>query len=113
MSDLTSQKCIPCETYVPPLLDKEENELIKEIPDWQIDRSEPLHKLTKTIEFKDFKEAIAAVNKIADLAEIEGNHPNISIVYNKVTLTLYTHFIKGLHHNDFILAAKINELIKD
>lgn len=60
--------------------------------------------------FKDFKEAMSFVNNVAGIAEEEGHHPDILIHYNKVTLTLWTHFIGGLHENDFIIAAKINSL---
>ena len=110
MSDLTNQKCIPCETYVPPLLEEKEEELLKKIPTWQIDRSENAHKLVKVFDFKDFKEAMKFVNAVAKLAEKEGHHPDILISYSKVIIMLYTHFIKGLHQNDFIVAAKIDEL---
>jgi len=110
MNNLQNQKCVPCETYVPPLLEDKENELLKELNNWTINKDEPFHKLTKNYELKDFNEAISFINKIAQLAETEGHHPDIFISYNKVTITLFTHFIKGLHENDFILAAKIDHI---
>lgn len=64
--------------------------------------------ITKEFKFKDFKEAIAFVNKIAEIAESEGHHPDICVFYNKVKLTLFTHSAKGLTEKDFILAAKID-----
>ena len=110
MPDLQNKRCVPCETYVPPLLEDKENELLKELNNWTINRNEPLHKLVKNFEYKDFKKAISFINKVADIANEEGHHPDIFISYNKVTLTLFTHFIKGLHENDFVLAAKIDHI---
>lgn len=110
MSALSSKKCVPCETYVPPLLEDKENELLKQLVGWEIDKGEPLHKLVKNFEFKDFNEAIEFINKVAKIADKEGHHPDIFISYNRVTLTLYTHFIKGLHENDFVLAAKVDDI---
>lgn len=110
MNDLTSKKCIPCETYVAPLNQEKENELLKETAGWVINREEKIHKLIKNFEFKDFTQAMQFINKVADIAESEGHHPDMFITYNKVTITLFTHFIKGLHQNDFIIAAKINKL---
>ena len=67
--------------------------------------------IERQFRFKDFREAIAFVNKVADLAESEGHHPDIFISWNKVRLTLTTHKIGGLSRNDFVLAAKIDELL--
>ena len=78
-------------------------------PGWSADS--PSKKISKAFYFEDFIGAINFVNKVADLAETEGHHPDISIVYNKVKLDLSTHAIKGLSENDFILAAKINEIL--
>ena len=69
-----------------------------------------IDKIEKSFKFKDFNEAMMFVNKVAEIAEEQGHHPDILIQWNKVTLTLWTHAIKGLHENDFILAAKIDEL---
>lgn len=67
-------------------------------------------KIEKLFKFKNFKEAMVFVNKVAEIAEEEGHHPDIFIQWNKVTLTLWTHAINGLFDNDFILAAKIDKL---
>jgi 4a-hydroxytetrahydrobiopterin dehydratase len=109
MTDLANKKCVPCESWTPPKLKEEAEKLLKEIPDWKL-VDDKILKITRDFEFKDFKEAMAFINKVADLAESEGHHPDICIFYNKVTLTLTTHFIKGLSDNDFILAAKIDQL---
>jgi 4a-hydroxytetrahydrobiopterin dehydratase len=106
-SNLASQKCVPCETWVPPMHPDKVSEMLKQIKGWE---SEDNSKIKKQFKFKDFKEAMVFVNKVADLAEDEGHHPNITIIYNKVALALTTHFIKGLHENDFIMASKIDQL---
>lgn len=107
--DLTQKHCVPCEGGIPPLLDQKEDELIKQIPSWILLR-DGTHKIRCQFKFKNFKEAIAFVNKVAEIAESEGHHPDIYIFYNKVQLDLFTHAVGGLSENDFIMAAKINNL---
>lgn len=109
--DLTKKHCVPCESGDPPLPDEKEDELIKEVSGWQLSRGEP-HTISRQFKFKDFAEAMKFVNKVADIAEEEGHHPDIYIFYNKVKLDLYTHAVGGLSENDFILAAKIKEFVK-
>ncbi len=84
--------------------EEEAKALLKKIEGWQLKEN----KIRKVYRFKDFKESMKFVNKVAELAEEEGHHPNISISWNKVSLTLTTHAIGGLSENDFILAAKID-----
>lgn len=104
--------CVPCEGGTAPLTEAEENNYHDATPEWQIHR-EGTHKITRDFAFKNFKEAVAFINKIADIAESEGHHPNINLHdYKKVTIELSTHAIGGLSTNDFILAVKINELLK-
>ncbi|MFX0179607.1 MAG: 4a-hydroxytetrahydrobiopterin dehydratase [Candidatus Hodarchaeota archaeon] len=100
---------MPCEGGIPPLIKEKENEYIKEVEGWSLIR-EKVHRIKKEFSFEDFKEAMIFVNKVAELAEEEGHHPDIYIYYDRVILELHTHAIKGLHLNDFVLAAKINEL---
>jgi 4a-hydroxytetrahydrobiopterin dehydratase len=107
MSDLTSKKCLPCEIGTPPMKDAEADEMLLETPGWV--REDNLIK--KGFTFADFKESMDFINKVAKVAEQEGHHPDIYIFYNKVTLKLMTHAAKGLTENDFILAAKINQLV--
>ncbi|GBD04021.1 Putative pterin-4-alpha-carbinolamine dehydratase [bacterium HR19] len=109
--DLTKRRCVPCEGGVLPLSDEEEEKFIKEVDGWELIREEGKpHRIKKRFKFKDFKEAIRFVNKVAEIAEQEGHHPDIHIFYNVVEVELWTHAIKGLHENDFILAAKIDKL---
>lgn len=108
MSDLTHQKCVPCEGGVEPLTPQEYAPYISEIGDWTVIEE---RKIEKHFKFKDFVEALAFVNKVGEIAETEQHHPNINLHgWNKVTITLFTHAINGLSVNDFIVAAKINKL---
>ncbi|MFX0138931.1 MAG: 4a-hydroxytetrahydrobiopterin dehydratase [Candidatus Hodarchaeota archaeon] len=88
---------------------EKENEYINQVQGWSLIR-EKIHRIKKQFNFENFKEAMKFVNKVAELAEEEGHHPDIYIYYDEVVLELHTHAIKGLHLNDFILAAKINEI---
>ncbi len=109
MCELTSRKCVPCEGGAKPMTGEQENRFHLEIPVWKLHR-EGAHKLTRNFKFKDFKAAMAFVNKVAELAEAEGHHPDIAISWNNVNVTLYTHAMGGLSENDFIVAAKIDKL---
>lgn len=108
---LLEKKCIPCEGTEPPLKAEEIENYMKKLPQpWEVLDN---IKITKKFILTNFKEAIAFVNKVADLAENEGHHPDIFIYYKKVKFELWTHAIGGLSENDFILAAKIEEIYKD
>ena len=105
--DLAQKKCIPCEAGTPPLEEEKINELIKQIPTWTLKDGH----LYKKFKFKDFLEAMKFINKIAQIAESEGHHPDFCVHYNKVDVELWTHAINGLSENDFIVAAKIDKII--
>jgi 4a-hydroxytetrahydrobiopterin dehydratase len=105
---LMELKCEPCRGDTPPLSQEQAKVLLRDIPDWTLkDKA-----IEREFRFKDFKEAIDFVNKVAETANKEDHHPDIHIYYNRVRIELSTHKIKGLSKNDFILAAKIDELIK-
>lgn len=105
--DFTSKKCAPCEGGVEPLKRDKIDEYRKAIsPEWENIEDKALKRLFK---FPSFKQAIEFVNRVANLAEEEGHHPDITINYKKVTLKLTTHAIGGLSENDFIMAAKIEQ----
>lgn len=109
MADLLSKKCIPCSIGADPLNKEEIHEYLKNLKEgWQTVENKYIE---KTYKFKDFREALDFTNKVGELAETEGHHPDIYLSWGKVVLKLWTHKIKGLHENDFILAAKIDELI--
>jgi 4a-hydroxytetrahydrobiopterin dehydratase len=107
--DLTTQKCIPCEVGGVPLTKDEATFYMKDVPQWSIDGE--YKKISRELKFKDFVESIQFVNKLADLAEKEGHHPDIKVIYNKVYIDLTTHAVGGLSVNDFIVAAKVDKLI--
>lgn len=105
--ELKNKKCVPCEGGMPKLNTQEIKKYLGQVKGWEA-RGDKLKKLYK---FKSFIQAIGFVNQLAVLAEEEGHHPDFSVHYNEVELTLWTHAIGGLSENDFILAAKIDELI--
>jgi 4a-hydroxytetrahydrobiopterin dehydratase len=109
--DLASRKCAPCRGGVPPFTADEARAHAAAIPEWSL--QEGATRLNRRFEFEDFRAAMAFVNRVADLAEGEGHHPDIAIHWNKVDLVLWTHKIGGLHENDFILAAKIDRLLRE
>lgn len=107
-SDLSQKHCVPCEAGVPPLARPQNLEYLKRVNEWQLVEDKSIEKI---LLFKNFKEAVAFINKVAEVAEKEGHHPDILLFgWNKVKIMLSTHAIKGLSDNDFILAAKIDEL---
>lgn len=110
MVALVDKKCVPCQGGEPGLTRGEIKKHLHEInAEWKVE-SDP-DKLTKEFEFANFKKCLDFVNKVAELAEGEGHHPNICIhSYKKVRIELWTHKIGGLHENDFIMAAKIEKL---
>ena len=108
---LADKKCVPCEDASTPRLSLEEAEkLNKEIQGWVLEEVKGHLQILKEFRFKDFKEALDFVNKVGAIAQEQGHHPNLHIIYSKVKVVLYTHVIAGLHENDFIMAAKINGL---
>lgn len=126
MNTFTKKHCVPCKGSIPPLTHDEAQKYLKEVPGWELYEVAHFQKvaqpqlginnlaslrlgLEREFKFKNFKEAVAFVNKVAELAESEGHHPNIFLhSWNKVRLTLSTHAIGGLSENDFIMAAKVN-----
>lgn len=107
MNKLLKKKCIPCEDKnIKPLSRANAQDYLDELSGWSL--SEDVKKISKEFKFRDFIGAINFVERVADVAEMEGHHPDIHIHYNKVLLELWTHSIGGLSENDFIVAAKID-----
>lgn len=106
--DLISKKCIPCEKGQDPFDAETIHVYLLDTPGWEVIDD---MKIKRKFKFTTFVDSMSFVNKVADLAEVEGHHPDMHIFYNEVTLELSTHAIKGLTENDFILAAKINNLL--
>jgi 4a-hydroxytetrahydrobiopterin dehydratase len=107
MSELSSKTCIPCRGGVPPLAGKELEEVAKQVPGWKVIDG---HHIARSFAFKDFREALAFVNQVGEIAESQGHHPDIFLAWGKVVVTIWTHKIDGLTESDFILAAKIDTL---
>jgi len=108
MDRLTEKSCVPCKGGVPPLKEAEANSLLEQTPGWALlDQGK---RIERSFKFKNFREALAFVGRVGALAEDEAHHPDITFGWGYATVSLYTHKIKGLHENDFIMAAKINEL---
>ena len=106
--DLTGKVCTPCQGGIPPLGKAEAEALGRQTPKWEL--TDEATWIRRAFAFNDFKEALDFVNKVGDLAEGEGHHPDISFGWGYADVSLQTHKIKGLHENDFILAAKIDRL---
>jgi 4a-hydroxytetrahydrobiopterin dehydratase len=107
--DLNKKKCVPCEKGASPLDEQREDELLKAVDNWELTRT-GVHTIKKSFKFTGFPAAVGFVVEVALLAESEGHHPDIHIYYAKVEIELSTHAIGGLSENDFILAAKIDDV---
>ena len=109
MSELASKQCVPCRGGVPPLQGEEINRLLGQLNGWEVVSE---HHLKKNYKFADFGETLKFVNRVGELAEEQGHHPDICFGWGKAEITIWTHKIDGLTESDFILAAKIDELPK-
>ncbi|MBA7538754.1 putative pterin-4-alpha-carbinolamine dehydratase [subsurface metagenome] len=106
--NLKNKKCIPCEGGIPSLNIKESGKYLKIINSaWKISENK---RIERRFKFVNFAHTMAFVNKVAKIAEQEGHHPDMYISYSECKIELWTHAINGLSENDFILAAKIDEL---
>ena len=109
MSKLAAEKCEPCEEGGKALAGKELADLQKELrKDWKVVEG---HHLEKLFKFKDFRQALDFTNRIGEIAEQVGHHPDIYLTWGKVKLNIFTHTVNGLTRNDFILAAKFEEVV--
>jgi 4a-hydroxytetrahydrobiopterin dehydratase len=106
-SELASRHCVPCRGGTPPLTGDALEKLKGELPDWRVVEE---HHLEKTFLFPDFKAGLDFVNRVGELAEVEGHHPDLCLAWGRVQAIIYTHKINGLSESDFILAAKIDQV---
>jgi 4a-hydroxytetrahydrobiopterin dehydratase len=107
MSSLAAKTCVPCRGGVPPLKGQDLAALHKQVPQWQVVDD---HHISRQFKFPDFKQAIAFVNRVGELAEEQGHHPDILLAWGKAEITLWTHKIDGLTESDFIMAAKVDQV---
>ena len=105
--DLANKSCVPCRGGVPPLRGEEISELAGQVASWEVFAE---HHLRRRYEFPNFRRALEFVNRVGELAEQEGHHPDVSFGWGYCELTIYTHAVDGLTESDFILAAKIDRL---
>jgi 4a-hydroxytetrahydrobiopterin dehydratase len=111
MEDLKELKCVPCRGGVPPLDDLQIAIFKPQTPEWQVIEVDGIKRLQRTFKRKNFAEALAFTNQVGALAEAEDHHPTLVTEWGKVTVTWWTHKIKGLHQNDFIMAARTDALL--
>lgn len=111
MSDLSSMKCVACRGTEPPLTDAEIAELQPQVPEWELIEVNGMKHLKRVFKVKNFVEALALTNQIGMIAEEEDHHPMLVTEWGRVTVEWWTHKIKGLHKNDFIMAAKTNAIV--
>jgi 4a-hydroxytetrahydrobiopterin dehydratase len=107
MSELATKSCVPCRGGVPPLKGAELAALARQVDAWKVVNE---HHITKSFTFPNFRKALEFANRIGELAEEQGHHPDIYLAWGKVDVTVWTHKIDGLTESDFILAAKIDQL---
>ena len=112
MSDLKQQKCEACNADAPKVSDDELAELMREIPEWTPVARDGVMQLEREFKFKNFRQALEFTNKVGEIAEAEKHHPEIITEWGKATVTWWTHAINGLHKNDFVMAAKTDEILK-
>jgi 4a-hydroxytetrahydrobiopterin dehydratase len=112
MNSLTNEKCAACRSDSTLVTEADIQELKPHVPDWTLVQRDGVQRLERVFTSKDFAEALSFTNRIGALAESEGHHPAILTEWGRVTVTLWTHAIHGLHRNDFIMAAKIDALLK-
>jgi 4a-hydroxytetrahydrobiopterin dehydratase len=110
MGNLKQQKCDACTGDSAAVTEEEISKLHPEIPQWNIKEEKGEKRLERVFQFSDFKSALDFTNKIGEEAENQNHHPALLTEYGKVTVTWWTHDIKGLHRNDFIMAAKTDEV---
>jgi 4a-hydroxytetrahydrobiopterin dehydratase len=110
MESLTAMKCTACREGEPTVTDAEMAALLPQIPQWKVVERDGIKRLERVFTFKDFAQALAFTNRVGAAAEEEGHHPALLTEWGKVTVTWWTHKIRGLHRNDFIMAAKTDRL---
>ena len=110
MSDLRQMKCVACRAGEPTVTEGEIEMLRPQIPEWQVKEVDGVKRLERVFKFKNFAQALDFTNRVGAIAEEEDHHPLIITEWGRATLQFWTHTIKGLHKNDFIMAAKSDEL---
>ena len=111
MEEVVTMKCEPCRIGAPPATEQEIQEFMTQLSGWKVEERNGIKQLERVFKFKNFVQALAFTDKVGEIAEKEGHHPAILTEWGRVTVTWWTHKIKGLHRNDFIMAAKTDRLL--
>jgi len=110
MSSLKEKQCVPCQGGVPTVTEEEMAELKPEVPEWKVTEHDGVNHLERVFEFKNFAQALDFTNQVGEIAEEQNHHPQLVTEWGKVTVDWWTHKIGGLHENDFVMAAKTDQL---
>ena len=110
MQALSAEKCVACRRDAPTVTDDELAELRPQVPDWDLVEVEGVPRLQRVFTFDDFSGALEFTNRVGAIAEAEGHHPALLTEWGRVTAAWWTHKIRGLHRNDFVMAAKTDAL---
>jgi 4a-hydroxytetrahydrobiopterin dehydratase len=108
MDNLAEKTCTPCRGGIPPLTQEDAERLHVQVPDWEL--RDEAHRIERSFRFRNFREALSFVQRIGELAETQGHHPDVSFGWGYATVSLRTKKIKGLHENDFIMAGQIDRI---
>ena len=112
MEDLTTASCAPCRGGEPPLNRREVETLVPLVPGWTVVERDGVARLVREFTFKDFRSAMELAVKIGALADAENHHPDLHVSWGRLGVEIWTHAVKGLHRNDFVLAAKIGRMLE-
>ena len=112
MSQLTGEKCVACRRDSPPVTQAEVAEFGPQVPEWNLVTEKGIRKLDRAFRFDDFRRALGFTKALGEVAEAEGHHPRLITEWGLVTVTWWTHKIRDLHRNDFIMAAKSDDLYR-
>lgn len=111
MSSLSTERCVACRGDAPRLTEAEIAALLPEVAGWTVVTHDGIARLERVLRFPDFAQGLAFTNRVGALAEAEGHHPALLTEWGRVTVTWWTHAIRGLHRNDFIMAARTDQLV--
>lgn len=113
MTELARGRCEPCRRGAPTVTAEEMQELKPQVPDWNVVEIDGVPRLERVFEFPDFVQALAFTNRVGQIAEEQGHHPALLTEWGRVTVGWWTHKIRGLHRNDFVMAARTDEVARE
>ena len=109
---LVRERCVACRRDSPRVTDEETAELRPQVPEWELVEVDTVKRLERTFRFRNFVEALDFASQVGEAAEAEGHHPRLVVEWGRVAVQWWTHKIKGLHRNDFVMAAKTDEIYR-